>query len=475
MDRFTAWITEVSNFIWGVPLMVILIGGGLFLTVRLGFFQFRYFPHIIGQTFGKIFSKSEGQGTLTPFQATTSALASTMGAANLVGVPVAIALGGPGAIFWMWLVALIGMGTKYAEVVLGMHYREKNKKGEYVGGPMYYIKKGLGWKKVASFLALALMIEIIASTMVQSNSIAQTMSGSFGLPPLVTGLIVAFIVVLVTYGGIKTIGKVTEKLIPFMVIIYLVSALVVLAVNIKEVPHAFGLIFQYAFQPLSAAGGFAGAGVAAAIRWGLARGLYSNEAGMGTAPIAHASAITSHPAKQGFWGVFEVIVDTLVVCTITALVILTSGVWQTVGPDDASTMVTEAFAPVYGSTLAGAIISVTLFLFVITTVVVIIFYGEKQAEFLFGTAFSKWMRFVYIVAIIIGAVGGLQLIWQFLDLLLAMVVIPNVIAVLFLSGKVKELTADYFKNHYPSSRRGARSENKGGNYDVQTASDDGNR
>ncbi|QTD40898.1 sodium:alanine symporter family protein [Sporosarcina sp. Te-1] len=453
MEGFTKFIADISNFIWGIPIMAILIGGGIILTLRLGFFQFRYFPHIIKQTFGKIFSKSEGNGTLTPFQATTSALASTMGAANIVGVPVAIALGGPGAIFWMWLVALIGIGTKYSEVVLGMHYREKNELGEYVGGPMYYIRKGLGWKKVASFLAFALMIEIVASTMVQSNSIATTMKGSFGLSPIVTGILVALLVVLVTYGGIKTIGKVSEKLIPVMVVIYLVAALVVIVANIKELPTAFGLIFEHAFRPLSAAGGFAGAGVAAAIRWGLARGLYSNEAGMGTAPIAHSAAITNHPAKQGFWGVFEVIVDTLVVCTITALVVLTSGVWKTISPDDASSMVTEAFVPVFGSSLAGTIVSATLFLFVITTVVVIIFYGEKQAEFLFGTAFSKVMRFIYIGAIIVGAVGGLQFIWQFLDLLLALVVIPNVIAVLFLSGKVKEITNDYFTNLYPIERK----------------------
>lgn len=453
MEGFTKFIGDISNFIWGIPIMVILIGGGVFLTVRLGFFQFRYFPHIIKQTFGKIFSKSEGNGTLTPFQATASALASTMGAANIVGVPVAIALGGPGAIFWMWLVALIGIGTKYSEVVLGMHYREKNEVGEYVGGPMYYIRKGLGWKKVASFLAFALMIEIVASTMVQSNSIATTMKGSFGLSPIVTGILVALLVVLVTYGGIKTIGKVSEKLIPFMVVIYLAAALVVIFANIKELPTAFGLIFEYAFRPMSAAGGFAGAGVAAAIRWGLARGLYSNEAGMGTAPIAHSAAITNHPAKQGFWGVFEVIVDTLVVCTITALVVLTSGVWKTISPDDASSMVTEAFVPVFGTSLAGTIVSTTLFLFVITTIVIIIFYGEKQAEFLFGTAFSKVMRFIYIGAIIVGAVGGLQFIWQFLDLLLALVVIPNVIAVLFLSGKVKEITNDYFTNLYPIERK----------------------
>jgi len=451
--EFTNIIASISNFIWGMPLILLLIGGGLFLTIRLNFFQFRYFPHIVAQTFGKIFAKSDSPGTLTPFQATTAALASTMGAANIVGVPVAIALGGPGAIFWMWLVALIGIGTKYSEVVLGIHYREKNEKGEYVGGPMYYIKKGLGWKNVAYFFAFALMIEVVASTMVQANSIASTLDSSFGVTPLVSGIIVAVLVILVTYGGIKTIGKVSEKLIPLIVVLYLLSALIVLAVNIREVPAAFGLIFQHAFTPVSAAGGFAGAGVAAAIRWGLARGLYSNEAGMGTAPIAHSSAMNDHPAKQGFWGIFEVIVDTLIVCTLTALVVLTSGVWKDIQTDDASNMVAASFVPVFGDSLSGIIISSTLFLFVITTVVVIIFYGEKQAEFLFGTAFSRVMRFIYIAAIIVGALGGLQFIWQFLDLLLAAVVIPNVIAVLFLNGKVREITNDYFTNFYPKNKR----------------------
>lgn len=453
MDALTKWVGNVSDFLWGMPIIILLIGGGLFLTIRLGFFQFRYMPHILHQTFGKMLSKGSGDGTLTPFQATTSALASTMGAANIVGVPVAIALGGPGAIFWMWLVALIGIGTKYSEVVLGIKYREKNTAGEYVGGPMYYIKKGLGWKKVASVFAFALMIEIIASTMVQSNSIATTIEGSFGLPPLVTGILVAILVALVTFGGIKTIGRVTEKLIPSMVVVYIVTALVVIAFNFTEIPAAFGLIFEYAFQPLSAAGGFAGAGVAAAIRWGLARGLYSNEAGIGTAPIAHAAAVNNHPAKQGFWGVFEVIVDTLIVCTMTALVILTTGVWKVIDADNASSMVTEAYSTVFGSTVSGIIISIVLFLFVITTVVVIIYYGEKQAEFLFGSGASRVMRMVYLLAIVVGAVGGLKFVWQFLDLLLAIVVIPNVIAVLFLSGKVREVTKDYFTNFYPSERK----------------------
>lgn len=452
MEKFTQFISNITGIVWGLPMILLLLGGGIYLTFRLGFIQFRHLPHILKQTFGKIFSKSDGQGTVTPFQATTSALASTMGAANIVGVPVAIALGGPGAIFWMWMVALIGMATKYSEVVLGIHFRHKNEQGEYVGGPMYYIKKGLGWKKVASFFAFALMIEIIASTMVQSNSIATTIEGSFQIPPIWTGVAVVILVSLVAYGGIKTIGKVSEKLIPFMVVIYLIGALIVLFANISEIPEAFVLIFKYAFTPISATGGFVGAGVAAAIRWGLARGLYSNEAGMGTAPIAHAAAINDHPAKQGFWGVFEVIMDTLVVCTITALVVITSGAWKQVGPDNAADMVTTAFAKIFGANIAGGIVSLTLFLFVITTVVVIIFYGEKQAEYLFGTTFSKIMRFVYIIAILVGAVGGLKFIWQFLDLLLALVIVPNLLAVIFLSKKVRSITDDYFENHYKANK-----------------------
>ncbi len=444
METFSQMISQLTGIIWGLPMLLLLLGGGIYLTFRLKFFQFRYLPHIISQTFGKMFAKSNAPGSVTPFQATTSALASTMGAANIVGVPVAISLGGPGAIFWMWAVALIGMATKYSEVLLGIHYRQKNEEGEWVGGPMYYIDKGLGWKKAASFFAFALMIEIVASTMVQANSIATTVKGSFGISPVITGVVVMILVGLVTYGGIKSIGKVSERLIPLMVVLYLVSALVVLFVNISEIPAAFVLIFQHALTPISATGGFAGAGVAAAIRWGLARGLYSNEAGMGTAPIAHSAAKNDHPAKQGFWGIFEVIVDTLIVCTITALVILTSGAWTEIGPNEASTMVTKALEPVFGASLSGTIISTALFFFVITTVIVIVYYGEKQAEYLFGTAFSKVMRFVYIASILIGTIGGLKFIWQFLDLMLACVVVPNMIALLFLSKKVRTVTNDYF-------------------------------
>ncbi|WP_338752937.1 sodium:alanine symporter family protein [Bacillus sp. FJAT-52991] len=459
MEKFEQVIASITGWIWGMPMILLLLGGGIFLSIRIGFFQFRYFPHIIKETFGKIFSKDEAPGSVTPFQATTSALASTIGAANIVGVPVAIALGGPGAIFWMWLVAMIGMASKYTEVVLGVKYRTKNEAGEWTGGPMHYIEKGLGWKPVASFFAFFLMLEILASTMVQSNSLSQTVESAFNIPPVVTGIAVLVLVALVTLGGIQRIGSVTEKFIPIMVGIYLVSAIIVLVANASEIPAAFALIFQHAFTPISAAGGFAGAGVAAAIRWGLARGIYSNEAGMGTAPIAHAAAMTEHPAKQGLWGIFEVVIDTLVVCTMTALVVLTSGVWQDVPTEKASTMVVEALSSVVGDSIGGAIISICLFFFVLSTVVVIVFYGEKQAEYLFGLRFAKVMRFVYLAAIIVGAIGGLQFIWQFLDLMLAMIILPNVIALLFLSGEVKELTQDYINKYIKKDKGNKKQQN----------------
>ncbi|KON87901.1 amino acid carrier protein [Sporosarcina globispora] len=449
MDNFIAWIGKVTGVIWGLPMILLLLGGGVFLTIRLGFFQFRYFPHIMKQTFGKILSKPDSsEGSLTPFQAATSALASTVGAANIIGVPVAIAFGGPGSIFWMWVVSLIGMAAKYSEVVLGVKYREKNKEGEWVGGPMYYIDKGLGWKPLAMFFAFALMIEIVASTMVQSNSLATTIQGAFNVHPAVTGFLVMVLIGVIVYGGITRIGKVTERLIPFMVGVYLIGSLIVIFSNASMIPSVFMMIIEYAFTPISAAGGFAGAGVAAAIRWGLARGIYSNESGMGTAPIAHATAKIDHPAKQGFWGIFEVVVDTLIICTMTAIVVLGSGTWTEVEAGQASTMVTDAWGQVFGDSLAGIFMSLSLFMFVLSTVVVIIYYGEKQAEYLFGTKFSKVMRLVYVAAIFVGAIGGLKLIWQFLDLLLAFVIVPNVLALLLLNKEVRVITQDYFQRFY---------------------------
>ena len=446
MDYILNAITEFSAFIWGYPMMILLLGGGLFLTIRLGFFQIIFFPHALKHTIGKIFKKEKGNGTISPFQAFASALASTAGATNIVGVPVAIAFGGPGAIFWMWIVAIIGMSTKFSEIVLGIKYREEDKNGVYVGGPMYYIKKGLGWKFASSLFAFGLMIEIIPSVMVQTNSISTLSESSFGLPTWVTGVLLIILISIVVFGGIRRIGSVAEKIVPFMVLTYITGAIGVMVINIEEFPAVMNLIFVHAFQPISAAGGFAGAGFAAAVRWGLARGLYSNEAGMGTASIAHSAAHTPHPCRQGLWGIFSVFIDTIVLCTVTAFTVLLSGAWKDVKPSNAADMVSDAFSGLMGATWGPIFVSSLLLIFVISTIGVLVFYGEKQAEYLFGTPFSKVMRFVYIISIFVGAIGGLQFVWELVDITLALFVIPNVIAILFLSKEVKELTDDYKLN-----------------------------
>lgn len=445
---FQSCLTLASNFLWTYLLAIILIFGGIFLTFRIKFFQFRFFGHMLHQTIGQIFKKSKQKGTITPFQAFTSALASTAGATNIVGVPIAISLGGPGALFWMWVVALIGMATKYSEILLGMKYREKNDKNVWVGGPQYYIKKALGWKWMSSAFAFFLMIELIPSTMVQSNSIATQTEGAFGWPVYMTGAVICGAIALVVFGGIKRIANVTDKMVPGMVLIYLAVCLYVIFANIEQLPNVFGLIFTHAFTPISAAGGFAGAGIAQAIRWGTARGLYSNEAGLGTAPIAHAAAKTDHPSKQALWGIFSVFIDTIVICTVSGLTVLVTDAWRQVDGDNASNMINVAIGKELGDTFGSSFISVFLLFFVITTIGILVFYGEKQAEYLFGLKAARFMRFVYIGAVFVGAIGGLQFVWQFLDLLLAFVLLANIIPLLFLHKEVADLTDDYVNRVY---------------------------
>ena len=324
-------ITAFTNFIWGLPILIILVGGGLFITIRLGFFQFTKFPYIMKQTFGKMFTKQEKvEGSLTPFEAACSALASSIGAANIVGVPTAIALGGPGAIFWMWMTALIGCATKFSEVALGIKYREKNEVGDWVGGPGYYLRHafpGSLGKFIAAFASAALMLEIVPSVATQSLSVCSSVA-ELGINKTITAVVMLVLVVLVVCGGIQRIGELTSKLVPVMALLYAVCVVIILVKNASGIPAAFGEIFKGAFSGRAAIGGFSGAAVAATIRWGAARGCYSNEAGMGEAAYAHATANTDHPARQGFWGVFEVFVDTIIVCTLTALMVLTSGIWH---------------------------------------------------------------------------------------------------------------------------------------------------
>lgn len=354
--------------------------------------------------------------------------------------------GGPGAVFWMWIMAIIGMGSKFAEVVLGFKYREKNEEGEYVGGPMYYMTKGLNMRWLGVFFSFCLMIELIPSVMVQANSVAASAKESFNLSPVITGIITLVIVGAVVIGGIKRIGKVTEKLVPLMASLYIIGALIIIIMNITEIPGVIALIFSYAFKPMAAVGGFAGSAIAATIRWGVARGIYSNEAGMGTAPMAHAAAVNDHAVRQGFWAIFEIIVDTLIICSVTAFVVLSSGLWKAPGAlDNPSGMPAAAFTHYFGP-IGGSMVTISLLFFVVSTLIVVIFYGEKQAEFLFGLGFSKVMRYVYLLSIVVGAIGGAKLLWAFLDILLASIIFPNMLAILLLHKDVVELTKEFFSS-----------------------------
>ncbi|WZP41535.1 sodium:alanine symporter family protein [Planococcus maritimus] len=448
-------IADFSAWIWGIPLITLLLVSGLYMTFKLGFFQFRYFRYIVGQTFGSIFRRPKGEGTVTPFQALTSALSSTIGAANIVGVPAAIMFGGPGAIFWMWVIALIGMALKFAESVLAVEYREKNGNGEFVGGPMYYMTKGLNMKWLGVWFSFALMIELIPSIMVQGNSIASTVEATFSIPALWTGIATAILVSIVVFGGIKRIGKVTEIFVPFMALIYVGGAVVILLMNVQAVPEFFMLIFSNAFSPAPVMGGFAGAAIVEVIRWGFARGLYSNEAGLGTAPIAHAAATTDHPVRQGFWAVIGVVVDTLIVCTATAFVILSSGVWTEEGAMENSSALTSLAFEEYFGDFGAILVTIALIFFVLSTILVVVFYGAKQAEFLFGLKAAQGMQVVYVFAVILGAVGAAEVIWGFLDIMLAAILIPNIIAILLLSNKVKDLKNEFFSSdeYYHKDRK----------------------
>jgi AGCS family alanine or glycine:cation symporter len=423
-------------------MMILLVGGGLWLNIRLDFFPIRYFPFIVKETFGKILTQPTGEGTISPFQAACSALASTVGGSNIVGVPVAIAFGGPGAVFWMWVTALIGFATKFSEIALGLKYRVKNEEGTYVGGPMYYLNKGLGLPFLGAIYAFFLMIELVPSISTQTVNVVQT-AASVGVPNVVTGSVVTILVGLVVVGGIKRIAQVTSRLVPFMALLYIFTALVIILLNFGKLPGVFLMIFEHAFSPTAAFGGFAGASIAATLRWGVSRGCYSNEAGMGTASIAHAAAVTDHPTRQAMWGVFGIMVDTIIICTTTAIVVLVTDVWTTIPAAQAGSMPSLAFQQLLGEGLGGGIVTICLMLFVISTIIVVIFFGEKQAEYLFGIRFSKIMRGVYLAAIMAGSLIELEFLYQFLDIFLASIVVPNMLGMVLMSGQVKEMKDDF--------------------------------
>lgn len=435
----------IKSIVWGWPMIILLFGTGILLTIITRGIVLRRLGYIFKNTFLKMFEKSDDEnGDLTPFQAVSTALAATVGTGNIVGVSLAIATGGPGAIFWLWLSAFFGMSTKFAEVSLAIAYREKHPKtGAYVGGPMYYLKNGLNSKFLGAIFALfASLAAFGIGNMTQSNSVAISMETTFGLDPKITGIILVILAGTVILGGIKRIGEITEKLVPFMALFYILSSLAILFTNLDKLIPAFLSIFESAFTGRAAFGGFAGSTLMIAMKNGIARGLFSNEAGLGSGPIAHATAKTDHPTRQAMWGVFEVIIDTFIICTLTALVILVTDIWHT-GLEGAA-LTTNSFA--IGIKGGGFIVSIGLSLFAFSTILGWYYYGEKNTEFLLGPTIAKYYKFIYIPLIFVGAVGGLEIIWDIADTLNGLMALPNLIGVLFLAPVVVRLYRDFFKD-----------------------------
>ena len=450
--------SAINGIVWGIPMLVLLLGAGLFLTLRTGGVQFRRFGYAMKNTIGKVFQKADKQdGAVSPFQAVTTALAATVGTGNIAGITWAVTLGGAGSIFWLWVSALIGMCTKYAEVVLAVKYRERNEQGDWVGGPMYYITNGLGqnWKWLAvifsAFGALAAFgignavqvgnITGSISTAVTTFNPAFTATDTLNL---IVGIIIAVIVAFTLLGGIQRLGSITEKLVPFMSIIYIVASVIVLVCHAQALPGVFALIFKGAFNPTAAVGGISGFTLKLCIEWGVKRGVFSNEAGLGSAPMAHAATSETNPVKQGLYGIFEVFIDTIVICTMSGLTLLVSGIDLHYGTKGTTALNAQALGTVFGDEIGALIIAVGISLFALSTVLSWGLYGTRCCEYIFGTKFNKVYQMIFVIVCVIGATMDLGLAWDIADTLNGLMAIPNLIALLGLSGVVVQLTKEYF-------------------------------
>ena len=457
LDIIESVNTAVNNFIWGVPAMICIIGVGLYLSLRTRFIQIRKFAYAIRSTLGKVFQKqTASDGALTPFQAVCTALAATVGTGNIAGVAGAIAIGGPGAVFWMWISAFLGMCTKFSEVTLAVHFRERNKDGDYVGGPMYYIKNGLSrhWHWLAFvFSAFGVLTVFGTGNATQVNTITTAINSALInfhlLDPaytktsnIILGIVIAVLVGLILLGGIKRIGSVTEKLVPFMAVIYIALSLVVIILNIQRVPGVFASIFAGAFQPSSVTGGVVGS-FFLSMKKGVSRGIFSNEAGLGTGSIAHACADTDEPVKQGLFGIFEVFTDTIVICTMTALVILCSGVPVDYGNAAGAELTILGLTSTYGSWIS-IFTAVALCCFAFSTIIGWGLYGARCIEFLFSSKVIKPFMVVYSLVSILGATVNLGLLWSIAETFNGLMSIPNLIALFLLSGTVVQLVRKYF-------------------------------
>lgn len=443
METLSNLLSTISGWVWGPVMLILLLGTGIYLTVGLRGIPQRKLAYGFSMLFAGR-KETTQPGDITPFQALATALAATVGTGNIAGVATAIHLGGPGAIFWMWVTAIVGMATKYGEAVLAVNYRETNAEGHYVGGPMYYIRNGLGgnWKWLAfAFALFATVAAFGIGNTVQSNSVSQVFRETLSIPSWLTGLVLAGGVFAVIIGGVQRLARVTEKLVPIMAVIYVLGALLVLVLNAGEVPAAIGLIFSDAFSGTAATGGFAGAGIIMAIRFGVARGIFSNEAGLGSAPIAHAAARTDSPVRQGVVAMLGTFIDTIIVCTMTALVIISTGAWSS-GTTGAQ-LSAEAFTTGMPGP-GGWIVSFGLVIFAFSTMLAWSYYGERSAEYLFGSRIITPYRVLWVIAVFVGAIAQLDFVWLVADVMNALMAIPNLIALLLLGPVVFKLTRAYF-------------------------------
>jgi len=467
MEALTSITGDINGIVWGPWMLAIILGVGFFLQVGL-----KFMPILrIGTGFSLLFKGREGQGEgqISPFNALMTSLSATIGTGNIAGVATAVFLGGPGALFWMWMTALVGMATKYAEAVCAVKYREKDELGNYVGGPMYYIKNGLGAKWAWLGVAFALFGGIAAFGIgngVQANGVAQVLETNFGINESVTGIVLMVLTAAVILGGITRIGAVAGKLVPFMAIAYIVAGLLVLLLNIGSIGAALSDVFTYAFTPWAAKGGAAGAAVWLAIRFGVARGVFSNEAGLGSAPIAHAAAETKGPVNQGLIAMLGTFIDTIIVCSITGLAIIASGALDASVADFVANGETEGYKAISGAALTslafettlpgigGYLIAIALSIFAFTTILGWSFYGEKCVEFLLGVKSLLPYRILWIIAIYFGATADLGFVWLLADTLNAMMALPNLIALALLSPVVFKLTKEFFASNGQSEEPG---------------------
>lgn len=452
--EFVTWLnSKINGFVWGPVMIALMIGTGLFLSFNTKFLQFRKFGYAIKNTIGGMFSKKQRTGDeagVSSFQAVATAMAGTIGTGSIAGIATAIVSGGPGAIFWMWISALLGMVTKYSEIVLSISCRERDKQGQWTGGPMYYIRNGLGLKWLAGFFSVFAIFACLGTgNATQSNSIAVALESTLKVSPEITGVILTIIVSAVILGGMRRISSVNEKLVPAMAVFYVASSLVVLVINAKAIPSAFALIFKEAFNFKSAAGGVAGYGIMSAIHYGFSRGIFSNEAGLGSAPIAHAASSVTNPVDQGLWGMFEVFFTTIIICTVSALIILTTGLWQQ-GEFQGAALSIASFNKVLPG-VGSVVVTLSTIFFALSTILGWAYYGEVAVKYLFHNSLVAVYiyRIIYVAVVFIGSVGNLDLIWSISETMNGLMMIPNLIGLLGMYKVVKHLTAEYFDGEKP--------------------------